>query len=367
VSGIIVKSYIIVKYFIKKVKNFCIIYKKLGQFKVNKDNFFMQLAINEAFKYQFLTYPNPAVGAVVVKNGEILSIEAHKKAGTSHAEVLALVSAFETITGRSVGFDKSNASKAHNFLLALKKDFFKDCEIYVTLEPCSHIGKTPSCANLLKELKLKRVYIGTKDPISSHSGGIEILKSANIDVKVGILEQENNNLIEPFKIWQKRGFVLFKLAQTTNGQIGGGYISSKESLTHVHKLRSVCTKLVIGGNTVRVDRPTLDCRFIDAKAPDIVIYSKDINFDKDISLFKITNRKVEIKKSLDFLTNRGFYLVEGGEGMLNALKNSIDWILIYQAPKLSSNQLSYNINSSLQFLHIDRNSKDILIWSRFLG
>ena len=327
----------------------------------------MHLAINEAFKYQFLTYPNPAVGAVVVKSGAVLAIEAHKKAGTSHAEVLALLSAYEKLSGKSIDFDKSNAKKAHNFLLSLDKGFFEDCEIYVTLEPCSHIGKTPSCASLLKELQLKKVYIGAVDPISSHSGGIELLKSANIEVKSGILEQECNDLIEPFKIWQSRGFVLFKLAQTTNAQIDGGYISSKESLTHVHKMRSVCTKLVIGGNTVRVDRPTLDCRFIDAKASDVVIYSKDNNFDKNIPLFTIKDRKVEITDSLDFLKSRGFYLVEGGEGMLKALKNSIDWLLIYQAPKLSSNQLSYNINSNLQFLHIDRNSKDILIWSRFLG
>ena len=334
---------------------------------MKQDNFFMQLAIDKAYKYQFLTYPNPAVGAVVVKNSAILAIEAHKKAGMAHAEVLALIGAYENISGKCVDFDKSDANKAHQFLLSLDRGFFKDCEIYVTLEPCSHIGKTPSCANLLKELQLKKVYIGAKDPISTHSGGIELLKNAGVDVVTGVLEKECQDLIEPFKIWQSRGFILFKIAQTANGKIGGGYISSKESLEHVHKLRSVCTKLVIGGNTVRVDRPTLDCRFIDVKAPDVVIFSKEDNFNRDIPLFSVENRDVTITDNLDFLKEKGFYLVEGGEGMLNAIKNSIDWMLIYQAPKLSSNQLSYNINSSLQFLHIDRNSKDILIWSRFLG
>ena len=327
----------------------------------------MNLALKEAFGYQLLTYPNPAVGAVVTKDGQILSIGAHSKAGTSHAEVIALMQAFEKISNTKVDFDIKDAKASHKFLLNLPKGYFKNCEIFVTLEPCSHSGKTPSCANLIATLGLKRVVIGAIDPVSQHSGGMQMLKDANIEVKLGCLQERCENLIEPFKIWQKRGFVLFKLAQTTNGQIGGGYLSSKESLTHVHKLREVATKLVIGGNTVRVDRPTLDCRFSGGKAPDVAIYSKDKKFDKSIALFGVKNRDVEIVDNLDFLDNKGFYLVEGGEGMLNALKNRIDWMLIYQTPKLSSGQLSYNINSNLQFLHIDRNSKDILIWSRFLG
>ena len=330
------------------------------------DNFFMSLAINEAFKYQLLTYPNPAVGAVVVKNGAILAIEAHQKAGSSHAEVRAFLSAYEALTNKKIDFDKNSAIKAHDFLLN-KRDIFKDCEIYVTLEPCSHFGKTPSCANLITNINLKKVYIGALDPIKSHSGGVELLKNNKIEVETGILKEACEDLIEPFKIWQKRGFVLFKLAQTTNAKIGGGYISSKESLTYVHKLREVASKLVIGGNTVRVDRPTLDSRFSGGNAPDVVIYSKEKDFDRSINLFKIKERKVEITDSLDFLEKKGFYLVEGGEGMLKALKKYIDWLLIFQAPKLSSNQLSYNINSNLQFLHIAKNSKDILIWSRFLG
>jgi len=327
----------------------------------------MQLALNEAYRYQFLTYPNPAVGAVVVKSGAILSIEAHSKAGCSHAEVKAILKAYETIKSKKVDIDINNAKLVHNFLLNLPKGFFKECEIFVTLEPCSHIGKTPSCANLIASLGLKKVYIGALDPIKEHSGGIDILKNQGIKVETKVLEQECNNLLEPFKIWRSRGFVLFKLAQTTNGQIGGGYISSKESLEHVHKLREVCTKLVVGGNTVRVDKPTLDCRFIDAKATDIVIYSKKRDFNKDIPLFSVLDREVEILDNLNFLNKKGFYLVEGGEGMLNALKNRIDWMLIFQTPKLTSGQLSYNISSNLQFLHIDRNKKDILIWSRFIG
>jgi diaminohydroxyphosphoribosylaminopyrimidine deaminase/5-amino-6-(5-phosphoribosylamino)uracil reductase len=327
------------------------------------DEIYMQLALNKAWEYQGLTYPNPAVGAVVTLNSKILSIEAHQKAGTSHAEVLALLKAYETLSNTRIDFDPKDAQKAHTFLLTLPKDFFSQCSIYVTLEPCSHQGQTPSCASLLQLLSLARVVIGIRDPIEGHDGGIKKLENAS----VGVLEEECKALLEPFMIWQKRAFVLFKLAQTSNGRIGGGYLSSKASLTHVHQLREVCTLLLIGGNTVREDRPTLDCRFIEAGAPDIKVYSKEDNFDRDIPLFTVENRDVEIVDQLDFLDRPSFVLVEGGEGMLNALEEKIDWLLIYQIPKLSTNNLTYNTTMNLQFLHQVKKDVDLMIWSREIG
>ncbi len=328
-----------------------------------RDEFYMQLALDKAWEYQGLTYPNPAVGAVVTLDGNILAIAAHQKAGTSHAEVLALLSAYETLSNLQLDFDPNDAQKAHTFLLSLPKDFFNDCSIYVTLEPCSHEGKTPSCASLLQSLALSRVVIGIEDPIEGHDGGMKKLENA----RVGILEEECRALIEPFMIWQKRAFVLFKLAQTVNGRIGGGYLSSKASLTHVHQLREVCDTLFIGGNTVREDRPTLDCRFIKAKAPTVKIYAKVDNFDRDIPLFGIENRDVEIINTLDFLDRPSFVLVEGGEGMLEALKEKIDWMLIYQTPKLSTNNLTYNTTMNLHFLHQNKKDIDLMIWSRQIG
>ncbi len=328
-----------------------------------RDEFYMQLALDKAWEYQGLTYPNPAVGAVVTLNGKILAIEAHQKAGTSHAEVLALLSAYETLSNTKIDFDRHDAQKAHTFLLTLPKDFFSQCSIYVTLEPCSHEGKTPSCASLLKSLALSRVVIGIQDPIEGHDGGMKKLENAS----VGVLEEECECLIEPFMIWQKRAFVLFKLAQTTNGRIGGGYLSCKASLTHVHQLREVCDTLLIGGNTVREDRPTLDCRFIEGKAPSVKIYAKEDNFDKVIPLFGIENREVEIINTLGFLENPSFILVEGGEGMLNALKEKIDWMLIYQTPKLSTNNLTYNTTMNLHFLHQSKKDIDLMIWSKQIG
>jgi len=333
------------------------------------DEFYMQLALDKAWQYQGLTYPNPAVGAVVICDGKILSIESHQRAGTSHAEVLALLAAYETLSGTCIDFDPLDAEQAHIFLLSLAKYFFSQCHIYVTLEPCSHVGQTPSCASLLQKLALKKIIIGTKDSIVGHDDGISIVGGGapTPTIKIGILEKACQALLEPFILWQKRAFVLFKIAQTSNGRIGGGYLSSKTSLTHVHKLREVCDTLLIGGNTVRVDKPTLDCRFIEGKAPNIFIYSKKEDFDREIPLFGIENREVKVGSDLYFLDKPSFVIVEGGEGMLEVLKDKIDWMLIYQTPKLSSNTLTYNITMNLEFLHQSKIDVDLMIWSRNSG
>jgi len=329
----------------------------------------MQLALDEAWKHQLLTYPNPAVGAVVVCDDRILAIEAHQKAGTSHAEVLALVSAYEAMRGVKVDFDPLDAQLAHAFLRALPHAFFSDCTIYVTLEPCAHVGKTPSCASLLQRLALKKIVIGTKDPIEGHDDGIDIvgLGVPTPTMKVGILEAECKALIEPFLVWQKRAFVLFKLAQTSNGQIGGGYLSCDVSLRHVHRLREVCDTLLIGGNTVRTDRPTLDCRFTGGCAPDVMIYSREKELDRKIPLFHVQEREVIIGDDLSLLEHPSFILAEGGEGLLNALKEKIDWILLYQTPKLSTHDLSYNTTMNLAFLHHRDMDVDMIIWSKKIG
>ncbi|WP_457561330.1 bifunctional diaminohydroxyphosphoribosylaminopyrimidine deaminase/5-amino-6-(5-phosphoribosylamino)uracil reductase RibD, partial [Caminibacter sp.] len=282
-------------------------------------NEIFDLIINEAWKYQFLTYPNPAVGAgVIVKNR--LFVGVHKKAGEPHAEVNALWEAFRA-------FNKTPPLKTsheiHEYLIKHHNGFFNEANVYVTLEPCSHVGKTPSCANLLKILKPKSVTIGWPDPIKSHSGGAEILKNAGIEVKV-LNDKRCYDLIEPFIKWQKR-FVFFKLAQSFNGAITGGYISSETSLNWVHKVRDKTDLLVIGGNTVRTDRPTLDARRINGIAPDVLIYSKNRNFDKTIPLFSVKNRKVFVEDNLERMKKYKFIMIEGGENLYKELKSLVDW------------------------------------------
>ena len=330
---------------------------------MSSNEIYMTQALKKAWEYQLRTYPNPAVGALILCKNEIIAVEAHQKAGTSHAEVLAFMAAYETLSGKEITFDRFDAHKAHEFLYALPKDFFSECDIYVTLEPCSHEGKTPSCASLLARLKPRKVVVATLDPIEGHDGGLARLEEQGIEVEVGICEKEALELLEPFLIWQKRAFVLFKIAQTSNGKIGGGYLTCKESLTHVHQLRAVCTDMLIGGNTVRVDRPTLDCRFTGDRAPDIIIYAKEDNFDRTIPLFSVEERFVQITNVLDF-SRPSFILVEGGEGMINALKDKIDWLLQYQTPKLSSHSSSYDVDLNLEFLFQDRRGIDLMLWSK---
>ncbi len=324
----------------------------------------MQLAIDKAWEFQALTYPNPAVGSLVTYRGKIIAIEAHQKAGTSHAEVLALLATYEELSNKTIDFDRFDAGLAHTFLLKLPTDFFADCALYVTLEPCSHDGKTPSCASLLSKMKLKRVVIAIADPIMGHGGGAEVLTVTGLDVEIGTKAKEAEALLAPFLIWQKRAFVLFKLAQTSNAKIGGGYLSSKASLEHVHQLREVCNRLLIGGNTVRTDRPTLDCRFTGGMAPDITIYSRQKQFDQTIPLFGIEGREVLCTNDLTFLKKPSFVLIEGGEGTLRALSEQIDYYLFYQTPKLSSHNLTYNIDKDLTFLHSDKKGIDMMIWSK---
>jgi len=330
---------------------------------MNSNEIYMQQALKEAWKYQLRTYPNPAVGALVVYDNEIIAVEAHQKAGTSHAEVLALVKAYESISGKTVDFDRFDAHTAHEFLYTLPEGFFSECVMYVTLEPCSHVGKTPSCASLISQVKPKKVVVATLDPIVGHDGGVERLKEHGIEVEVGVCEEEVNTLIEPFMIWQKRAFVLFKIAQTSNAKIGGGYLSSKASLTHVHQLRAVCSEMLIGGNTVRVDRPTLDCRFTGDSAPDITIFSREDNFDREIPLFSVEGREVKVSSDVDF-SKPSFVLVEGGGEMLRVLREHVDWILQYQTPKLSSHDSAYYVDVELTFLHQEKKGIDLMLWSR---
>jgi len=316
----------------------------------------LNLAVNEAWKYQFLTYPNPAVGAVVVVKNKVF-VDAHKKAGEPHAEINALWQAFSFFHKTP---NLKTSKEIHEFLIKNHNNFFNEAEIFVTLEPCSHIGKTPSCANLLSILKPKKVTIGWLDPIASHSGGVEILKHAGIEVEV-LNDKRCFDLIEPFIKWQER-FIFFKLAQSLNGSITGGYISNESSLNWVHKIRDKIDLLVIGGNTVRIDRPTLDSRRVNGKAPDVLIYSKKKNFDKTIPLFKVKGRSVFISDNLDLVNNYKFIMVEGGERLYNTFKEFLDWKVFIITPKIFD-RINYKLNDNLEILHVEKRD-DLIVWSR---
>jgi len=300
--------------------------------------YYMQKAILKAWQYQFLTYPNPAVGACVVQNGKILSIKAHQKAGDPHAEVNAIKSAFLKLHPNSKLKDMTKSSDIHTFLLENHNGCFEDCQIYVTLEPCNHIGKTPSCAMLLEQLRFQKTIIATLDINQEATGGLIRLQKANLDVEIGICKEEAKELLTPFRLWQKKNFKFFKIAMREDGSIDGGYITSQDSLDLVHHIRTKIDLLVIGGNTVRTDRPTLDTRFVDIdKNPDILIYSSNPpeSFDKTIPLFGITNRKVTISKSLEMMNEANFIMIEGGYHLFENIKNQIDMVMVFMSHKNS--------------------------------
>lgn len=326
------------------------------------DNFYMRLAIDEAWKHQLLTYPNPAVGCVIVKNQRLLAVEAHKEAGMPHAEVNALKTAYLKDNPNSILKTKNSSFDIHQFLLQNHNGFFNDCEIYVTLEPCNHIGKTPSCANLLKELKPKRVIISVKDPNKQATGGLETLKNENIDVTLGILEKDGLNLILPFISWQNKSCIFFKMAQTLNGSIDGK-ISSNRALAYVHTLRDKIDLLVIGGNSVRIDKPTLDTRYIQGKNPDIFIYSKNKVFDNNIPLFKIPNRKVLISDDLYKLLDYKFIMIEGVYNLLDKLKERIDFFILIISPKIRKGQNALNeIDLDFEIIHENFIGEDRIVF-----
>ena len=329
--------------------------------KIN-DDFYMKLAIDEAWKYQLLTYPNPAVGCVVVKDGKLLSIEAHKEAGEAHAEVNALKAAYLKEFPNSVLKTKSGSSDIHDYLIKNHDNFFNDCEIYVTLEPCNHVGKTPACANLLKILKPKRVIISVKDPNIVASGGIQTLKEVNIDITLGVLEKDGQNLILPFISWQNKSCIFFKMAQTLNGSIDGK-ISSNSALAYVHTIRDKIDLLVIGGNTARLDKPTLDARYIAGRAPDVLIYSRNKIFDNNIPLFKIPNRKVTISDDLFKLLDYKFIMIEGVYTLLDKLKERIDFLVLIVSPKIRDGKNSLDkIDLDFEIMHENFIGEDKIIF-----
>ena len=212
------------------------------------DEFFMREALMLAKNAEGRTNPNPMVGAVVVKDGRIISAGWHRQAGSPHAEVHALNMAGDLAAGAT---------------------------LYVTLEPCSHFGRTPPCVNKIIDAGIKKVVTATVDPNPKVAGrGISILRDAGIEVKVGVLEEEAWKLNEVFFKWvtKKMPFVTLKFASSLDGKIAtvGGqskWISSKESRNFVHHLRDVNAGIMVGVGTILADNPSLTARIDGGKNP----------------------------------------------------------------------------------------------------
>lgn len=205
------------------------------------DHFYMGVALELARRGRGRTSPNPAVGCVVVRDGQILGRGYHPRAGAPHAEVFALEEAADAARG---------------------------ADLYVTLEPCSHHGRTPPCADRLVEAGVRRVVAATLDPNPDVAGaGIGILRAGGVRVDVGVREPEARRLNEGFalSIRERRAFVHLKLAATLDGKIAtrtgdSRWVTCEESRHRVHLLRDACGAVAVGVGTAIHDDPRLTVR-----------------------------------------------------------------------------------------------------------
>jgi diaminohydroxyphosphoribosylaminopyrimidine deaminase/5-amino-6-(5-phosphoribosylamino)uracil reductase len=203
--------------------------------------FYMKLALDLTRSAEGQTSPNPLVGTVCAKNGQIIGTDAHLNAGTPHAEVHALTMA---------GADSVGAT------------------LHVTLEPCFHIGKTPPCADLIIKKGIRRVFVASIDPNPSVNGtGIGLLKAAGIEVVTGILQKEAEHVNRAFIqfIKHNKQYVTLKAATTLDGRLStqfgnSKWITSDESRADVHYLRHTHDAILVGVQTVLHDNPFLTTR-----------------------------------------------------------------------------------------------------------
>ncbi|MEH1909150.1 MAG: bifunctional diaminohydroxyphosphoribosylaminopyrimidine deaminase/5-amino-6-(5-phosphoribosylamino)uracil reductase RibD [Nostoc sp.] len=212
------------------------------------------------------TSPNPLVGAVIVKDGEIVGEGFHPRAGEPHAEVFALKAA-------GVGAASPLENRA------------RGATIYVNLEPCNHYGRTPPCSEGLIQAGVAKVVVGMVDPNPLVAGGgIARLRAAGIEVLVGVEESACHQLNEAFvhRILYKRPLGILKYAMTLDGKIAttsgnSAWVTSQDSRSEVHQLRAASDAIIVGGNTVRHDNPYLTSHQVGAHNPLRVVMSRHLN------------------------------------------------------------------------------------------
>lgn len=317
------------------------------------DERFMRRALALARRGEGSVSPNPLVGAVIVREGRIIGEGWHRCCGENHAEINAIRDATEAVAGAT---------------------------LYITLEPCSHHGRTPPCAEALIAERPGRVVIGAVDPNPVVSGrGIEALRRSGIDTEVGILGEACRESNRVFFKYIRTGlpYVTLKFAQTLDGRIAAAsghsrWISSPPSLRFAHRLRAAHDAILVGAGTVRTDNPELTCRLVRGRNPLRVVVDSALRLPPEVTLYSdgkptvavATHRaapenrrilekqgveilevgadrsgRVDLKQLLTVLGKRGLssVLVEGGAAVATAfLKEGLaDRLLVVLAPKIA--------------------------------
>ncbi|MEO1430639.1 MAG: bifunctional diaminohydroxyphosphoribosylaminopyrimidine deaminase/5-amino-6-(5-phosphoribosylamino)uracil reductase RibD [Cyanobacteria bacterium J06632_19] len=294
------------------------------------------------------TSPNPMVGAVIVKNGEIIGEGFHPRAGEPHAEVFALKAAGDNARGAT---------------------------IYVSLEPCNHYGRTPPCSEALVAAGVAKVVVGMVDPNPLVAGGgIKRLQEAGIEVVSGVEEEACHKLNEGFiyRILNKKPLGILKYAMTLDGKIASttghsAWVTNQDARTVVRQLRAGCDAVIVGGNTVRQDNPRLTSRLVGAHNPLRVVMSRTLDLPREAHLWQtqesptlvltepganpdlqenLRRQGVEVvelspltpEKAMDYLYNLGFCNVLwecGGILAANAIaQGAVQKVLAFIAPKI---------------------------------
>jgi diaminohydroxyphosphoribosylaminopyrimidine deaminase/5-amino-6-(5-phosphoribosylamino)uracil reductase len=297
----------------------------------NNDLKFMQRCLELALKAEGMTYPNPMVGAVIVHEGEIIGEGYHMKAGGPHAEVMA------------IGSVKNKALLASS-------------TIYVNLEPCSHFGKTPPCADLIISHKIPEVVVGTMDTSDKVSGkGLSKLREAGCKVIMGVAEDQCRKINKRFFTFheKRRPYIILKWAQSADGfidikrgknaRIGPHWIIGKSERILTHKWRTAEQAILVGAETVRTDNPLLNVREWKGNNPVRLIlsgsgiipeelamnkligsqvifsfYPEKINLPGSV-VVKLNNHESSAAQILDYLFRWGIQslFIEGGARVLN--------------------------------------------------
>ncbi len=360
------------------------------------DQAYMKRALALARKGAGRVSPNPMVGAVIVRNGRIISEGYHRAFGGRHAEINAIESAAEDLRG---------------------------AEFYVTLEPCSHYGKTPPCVDRLIEIAPSRVVIGTADPNPLVSGrGIKALKRHGIATKVGVLEEDCRRLNETFFTYMERGtpFITVKYAQTLDGRIAAStgdsrWISSLKSRRFAHRLRSLHDAVLVGSGTALADDPELTVRLVRGRNPVRVVIDSRLRVPLDAHLFNnikqartlaVTSTRSDPSKrerlqerGVDILTvpeetpglldlreifaelgrlGLSSVLVEGGAGIITSclLAGCVDRLVVITAPRILGSGIdavgdlgltAVEQSLNLRFDKVSRSDGDLIIDARIKG
>ena len=264
----------------------------------HKDHFYMNLALNLARKRLGLTGENPSVGCVIVKNNEIISFGQTGIKGRPHAE--------------------------HNAINSCKKKL-KGSKIYVSLEPCTHYGKTPPCSEIIIRSKIKEVIFSIIDPdIRTKSQSFKIFKAKNIKVKFGLLKKEAKKIYKPYIYNKKKKlpFVTGKLAISKDKFIYSKKqkkITNKYSDSISHLLRYRNDSILISSRTLNIDNPSLDCRIqgLSNYSPKRIILDRDLSIKNKSHIFQTSNKKNTIifynkgsLKKINLLKKRGIKLIK---------------------------------------------------------